>query len=64
MIPEMWSATKLSVILDHFLPYYPSNNLKNQNFVKNEKTYWRYYHFTHAYHKLQSYDVCFLRYGA
>ena len=28
---------------------------------KNEKNTWRYYHFTHAYHKWQSYDVWFKR---
>ena len=26
--------TEFFVILDHFLPFYPSNNLKNQNFEK------------------------------
>ena len=31
---------------------------------KNEKNTYRYYYFTHVYHKLQSYDVWFLRYGA
>ena len=31
--------------------------------LKNEKQSWRYYHFTHAYHKWKSYDVWFLRYG-
>ena len=30
--------TEFFVILDHFLPIYPSNNLKNQNFEKLEKT--------------------------
>ena len=29
---------------------------------KNEKTPWRCYHFTHVYHKLQLYDIWFLRY--
>ena len=29
--------TELFVILDHFLPLYPPNNLKNQNFGKMEK---------------------------
>ena len=29
---------------------------------KNEKNTWRYYHFTHAYHKWQSYNVWFKRY--
>ena len=103
-----------------FLPFYPHNNSKNQNFKKlkkiigdiiilhrctinedhmmygswdmehNGQTFlsfwtvfciftpltiwkikilkkwkdaWKYYHFTYMYHKWQSYDVCFLRYG-
>ena len=29
--------TKSFVILDHFLPFYPINNLKNQNFEKMKK---------------------------
>ena len=32
--------------------------------LKNSKSTWIYYHFTHAYHKWQSYDVWFLSYGA
>ena len=31
---------------------------------KNVKNTLRHYHFTHVYHKWQSYDVWFLRYGA
>ena len=31
------SQTKKFIILGHFLPFYPPNNLKNQNFEKNEK---------------------------
>ena len=51
------------VILDHVLFFRPSNNLKNQNFEKkNEKNTLRYCHFTHVYHKQQSYDIWFLRY--
>ena len=50
------------VILGHFLPFQPPENLENQNF-KIEKNTWRYYHFTHLHHKWQSYDVWFLRYG-
>ena len=46
--------TEAFVILGHFLPFDPTNNLKNQNFEKmkkkNKKT-WRYYHFTLVYHK-------------
>ena len=30
--------TKVFVILDHFLSFYPPNNLKNQNFEKMKKT--------------------------
>ena len=40
--------TEFFVILDHFLPFYPNNNPKNQNFEKNEKKAWRYYHVTHV----------------
>ena len=38
MVPEKASATEFFVILDHFLPFYPPNNLKNQNFEKLKKT--------------------------
>ena len=31
--------------------------------LKNENNAWRCYYFTHVYHKSQSYDVWFLRYG-
>ena len=56
--------TEFFVILDCFLSFYPPNNQKNQNFEKMEKKPWRHYHFTNMYHKLQSYDVWFLRYWA
>ena len=36
---------------------------RKSKFWKNEKKAWRYYHFTNVYHKWQSYDVLFLRYG-
>ena len=42
-----------------FTPYGP----RKSKFWKNEKSNWRYYHFTNVYHKWQSYDVWFLRYG-
>ena len=32
--------------------------------IKMKKSTWRYYHFTHVYHKWQSHDVWFLKYGA
>ena len=54
--------TEIFVILGHFLPFQPHENLENQNF-KIEKSTWRYYHFTHLYHVWQSYDVWFLKYG-
>ena len=59
-------GTEFFVILDPFLPFYPPNNLKNQNFekMKKKKNTRRYDHFTHVYPKLQSYDVWFLRYRA
>ena len=37
-------------------------NPKNQNFLKNEKNAWRYYHFTLVYHTCV--HLWFLRYGA
>ena len=48
--------------LGHFLPFYPPNNLENQAFPKKWKCAWKYYRFTHMYHKWQSYDVWFLWY--
>ena len=50
--------------LGHFLPLYPTNNLKNQNFEKIKKTPVNYHHFTLVYHKQESYDKWFPRYGA
>ena len=38
MAPEIWSVTEFFVILGHFLPFYPTNNPKNQNFEKMKKT--------------------------
>ena len=53
------------VILGHFLPFYCINNPKNWTFEKNEKKNTRrYHHFTLGHHKLWSYYVWFLRYGA
>ena len=63
MVPEILSVMdRIFVILDHFLTFCTSDNVKNQNFEKNEKNTWRYYHFTHVYHKWESYDIWFLRY--
>ena len=65
-VPEMWSAMDRNFC--HFGPFFshftPLTNPKNQNFEKMKKIMWRYYHFTHVYHKWQLYEVWFLRYGA
>ena len=51
--------------LSHFLPFYPTNNLKNLNFEKMKKTNsWRYHHFTLMHRTWRSYHVWFLRYVA
>ena len=65
MVPEIWSATDIVffAILARFLPFYSPIDPENQNFEKIKKKSWRYYHFTNVYHKWQSYDVLFLRYG-
>ena len=46
-----------------FLLFYSSMDPENQNFEKIKKNTWIYYHFTHVYHKWQSYDIWLLRYG-
>ena len=62
---EIWSVTDIIfVILGHFLPFYPTNNPKNQNFEKMKKHTCRYQHFTPVHQKLGSDDVWFLRYDA
>ena len=38
MVPEIWSATELFVILDHFLPFYPPMDPENQNYGKMNNT--------------------------
>ena len=47
-------------VLDHFLPFYPPKNLKNQNFEKMKKLLDIV--ILHVYQKSQSYNVQFLRY--
>ena len=51
------------VILNHFLPFNPPNNPKYQNFEKLKKHLEILSFYTYV-HKLQSYDVWFLRYQA
>ena len=45
-----------------FCTFIPVTNWKTK-ILKNENTTWRYYHFIQVYHKWNSYDVWFLRYG-
>ena len=54
---DMKRDRQFFVILDHFLPFYPPNNSKNQNFEKLKKKIWRYHHFTQVYQQYQPYDV-------
>ena len=41
-VPEIWCVTDelLFFILGYFLPFYPPNSLKNENFKKLKKTPW------------------------
>ena len=59
---KVWQ-TEMFIILGHFMPFQPFDNLENQNF-KVEKNTWSYYYFIRLHHKRQSYDVWFLKYGA
>ena len=64
-VPEIWHMTDVIIFhFGYFLPFYPPNSQKNDNFKKNEKKPWRYHHFTHVQQKLWLDDVQFLRYGA
>ena len=36
---DMKHNRQLFLILDHFLPFYPTNNLENENFEKMRKTH-------------------------
>ena len=54
------------IILCHFGLFFallPPWQTKKSKLWKNRKNCWRY-HFTHVYHKWQSHDVWFLRFGA
>ena len=65
MVPEIWSVT--DKIFCHFWPIFapiPPYEPRKSKFWKHENNTWRYYHFTHVYHKWQSHDVWFLRHEA
>ena len=56
MVPEMWSTKILLwfwIIFCHFTPL----TTRKINISKHEKNTWRYYHFTHVYHRWQNYNV-------
>ena len=55
------SVTIKGIILSHCLHSYPLQT-QISKFWQNEKSCWRYHHFTHVYQKSQSHDVRFLRY--
>ena len=62
LFTQIWSAT------DNFLSFqatfcsFALLLTQKPNFGKNVKNTWRYYPFTHMYHKSRSYDIWFLRY--
>ena len=65
MVLEIWSV--MDTIFCNFGPFFallPPWEPKKSKFWKNEKSTWRYYHFTLVYLIWQSYDVWFLTYGA
>ena len=65
MLPEIWSVTDI-IFLSFWAIFCPFISLKTLKIKigKNMKKAWRYYPFTHVYHKWRSYDVSFLKYKA
>ena len=55
---EIWHLTDVSAIFHFglFFPFYLPNSPKNQTFQKNEKSTWRYHHFTIVYQKDMAHD--------
>ena len=62
VVPEMQSETEFFVVLDHFLPFYPPNNLKIKILKKWKKSSGDII-ILYMHHKWQTY-VWLLRYGA
>ena len=63
MVPEIWSVTER--IFCHYGPFFallPPLWTQKIKILKKWKNTWRY-HFINVYHKWQSYDVWFFRYG-
>ena len=63
VVPEMQSETEFFVVLDHFLPFYPLNNLKIKILKKWKKSSGDMI-ILYMHHIWQTYDVWLLRYGA
>ena len=63
VVPEMQSETEFFVVLDHFLPFYPPNNLKIKILKKWKKSSGDII-ILYMHHIWQTYDVWLLRYGA
>ena len=68
MIYSSWNIRCDRQKICHFGHFFALSPLLTTQKIKILKTYkkntQRYYHFTNVYHKWQSYDVWFLRYGA
>ena len=54
--------TEFFAILDHFFALLPHYWQKIKIWKKCKENSWRYYPFTHVYHKWRSYDLWLLRY--
>ena len=63
VVTEMQSETEFFVVLDHFLPFYPPNNLKIKILKKWKKSSGDII-ILYMHHIWQTYDVWLLRYGA
>ena len=61
MLTRIWSVTD-SYHFRSFFALLPHHWPRKLIFWKNVKNTWRYYPFTHAYHKSRPSDIWFLRY--
>ena len=66
MMYGYWDIKHQIIFLSFWAIFCPITPLTTQKIkiLKKWKNSWRYYHFTHEYHKWKSYDIWFLRYGA
>ena len=64
IVPEIWSATDRTFCRSGlFFALLPPYGPIKSKFWQNDKNTWRDHHFMNVYHKWESSDVCFLRYG-